>query len=264
MVALISLLVVVVISMITVHVGAVALVMTGLSRDVAAFQAQSAFSGVGFTTGESESLVTHPVRRRILRILMLLGNAGLTSAMATLILTFVGDVTKKGMVLRFGVIAVALLILWWIASSQTIDRLITRLTRAALARWTSLRIYDYERLLQVGRGYGIVQINVEEGDWVAGRTLQETELNREGILVLGIHRADGGYVGSPMGRTRIEPGDALTCYGPEETVYALAERHRDRQGDAEHREAVERERTRRAEEAVADAAHMNGGPSLLK
>ena len=69
-------------SIIFVRIGAVALEMTGLSREVATFQAQSAYTGVGFTTSESEYVVSYPVRRRIIRILMLVGSAGIASAMA--------------------------------------------------------------------------------------------------------------------------------------------------------------------------------------
>ena len=68
MYALISLLIVIVVSIIIVRIGAVALEMTGLSRELATFQAQSAFSGVGFTTSESEHVVSHPVRRKIIRL----------------------------------------------------------------------------------------------------------------------------------------------------------------------------------------------------
>jgi len=73
MVALFSLLIIISLSIIVVRVGAVALELTGLSSEIASFQAQSAFSGVGFTTTESEALVSHPVRRRIIRGLILLG-----------------------------------------------------------------------------------------------------------------------------------------------------------------------------------------------
>jgi hypothetical protein len=61
-----------------------------MSRDSARFQARSAFSGSGFTTTESESVVSHPVRRRIIMLLMLLGNAGLVTMIATLLGGFVG------------------------------------------------------------------------------------------------------------------------------------------------------------------------------
>ena len=77
MLAIASLLVVVLISLIVTRVATVALVSTGLSREMARFQARSAFTGTGFTTQEAESVVNHPVRRRIVMALMLAGNAGL-------------------------------------------------------------------------------------------------------------------------------------------------------------------------------------------
>lgn len=65
-----------------------ALIATGLPREVARFQARSALSGVGFTTTEAESIVGHPLRRRIVFWLMLVGNAGFVTIVVSLILTF--------------------------------------------------------------------------------------------------------------------------------------------------------------------------------
>lgn len=52
MFAIASLLVVLVLSLLVTRIATVALTHTGLSREVARFQARSAFSGVGFTTSE--------------------------------------------------------------------------------------------------------------------------------------------------------------------------------------------------------------------
>ena len=73
MIALVTLLIVVLVSIIAMRIGATALELTGLSSEIAIFQAHSAFSGVGFTTQEAESIVSHPVRRRIIRFLFLAG-----------------------------------------------------------------------------------------------------------------------------------------------------------------------------------------------
>lgn len=89
MFAVISLLVVLTLSLLITRIATVALTHTGLSRDSARFQARSAFTGVGFTTTESEKVVNHPVRRRILMMLMLLGNAGIVTVVASFMLTFV-------------------------------------------------------------------------------------------------------------------------------------------------------------------------------
>ena len=88
MVAIAGLLTIVILSVTVIRIGSIALELTGLSPEVAAFQAQSAFSGTGFTTSESDSIVTHPVRRKIVRILILFGSVGLTSTIATFLLTF--------------------------------------------------------------------------------------------------------------------------------------------------------------------------------
>ena len=54
MVALASLLIFVALTLLINHIATVALSLTGLSREVARFQARSAFTGVGFTTNEAE------------------------------------------------------------------------------------------------------------------------------------------------------------------------------------------------------------------
>src|SRR4051794_41975718 len=61
-----------------------------MSKHAARFQARSAFTGSGFTTRESESVVDHPVRRKVIMWLMLLGNAGVVAAAGSLIIGFRG------------------------------------------------------------------------------------------------------------------------------------------------------------------------------
>jgi prepilin signal peptidase PulO-like enzyme (type II secretory pathway) len=90
MVALATVLAVILVSLLITRVATVALTLTGLSLDVARFQARSALSGTGFTTSEAEAVVNHPVRRRIVMALMLLGSAGLVTVIASLMLSFTG------------------------------------------------------------------------------------------------------------------------------------------------------------------------------
>ncbi len=92
--AAITLLVILTVSVFVVRIAAVALRLTGMPADIARFQARSAFSGAGFTTSESEAVVNHPIRRRLIGLLMLWGNIGLVTVIATFIVSFVG--TEKG------------------------------------------------------------------------------------------------------------------------------------------------------------------------
>lgn len=79
MAALLSVLATVTLSLLITRIASEAMVFTGLSAQAAQFQARSAFTGAGFTTQESEQATNHPVRRRIIMWLMLLGNAGIVT-----------------------------------------------------------------------------------------------------------------------------------------------------------------------------------------
>ena len=80
--AAITLLVILTVSVVVIRAAAVALRLTGMPVEAARFQARSAFTGTGFTTSESESIVNYPVRRRVIALLMLYGNIGLASVLA--------------------------------------------------------------------------------------------------------------------------------------------------------------------------------------
>ena len=153
--------------------GTVALTVTGMSREVARFQARSAFFGVGFTTGEAEAVVGHPVRRRIIMWLILLGNAGVVTTTGTLLISFAGgqDQLESVAVLLAGVVVLGAL-----AMSRPVDRVLTRVIRRALRRWTDLDVRDYAGLLELGEGYAVAELEVEDGDWIAGRELGELTL----------------------------------------------------------------------------------------
>jgi hypothetical protein len=83
-------------SLIVTRIAAIALTYTGLSCQAASFQARSAFTGTGFTTREAEKVVDHPVRRRIIMLLMVVRSAGMVIIVISLIFSFAdrGDVSR--------------------------------------------------------------------------------------------------------------------------------------------------------------------------
>jgi hypothetical protein len=225
MIALIGLLIIIVLSVIVVRIGATTLELTGLSPEIASFQAQSAFSGVGFTTSESETIVTHPVRRRIIRILILLGSAGVTTSVATLVLTFVGqtgrDILNRALILLTGLLVILLLV-----RSRQISYLMKKLISKALKKWTTLRIFDYDQLLGFSEGYTISRIKVRSHSRLCDKKLSEIKLEQEGVLILGIYRKIKNketYIGGLTGDSVIHPQDVLICYSREEIGKELSE-----------------------------------------
>ena len=235
--ALLSLLLVLVLSYVVVRVGAVALSLTGVPADVARFQAQSAFFGVGFTTHESEQVIAHPVRRRVVMLLMVLGNAGVVASVTSALLLFVTqrDAPRwlpPGAALLLGVVALAV-----VAHSHLVDQWLTRVVERALRRWTSLDAHDYASLLHLGDAYAVVEAEVRPDSWLAGHTLAELDLRSEGALVLGIVRAGAGFVGVPRGPARIRAGDVLVLYGRAPLLRELRRRPAGPVGDRAHGEA---------------------------
>lgn len=245
MISILSLLLVLVMSLLVVRIATVALTLTGLSQPLARFQARSAFTGAGFTTAESEKVMKHPVRRRVILLLMLLGNAGIITAVSSLILTFVRP-SSGGLLgaawFRLTVLGVGVALLWLVAHSAWVDRQLSRLIEIALKRWTDLEVRDYAGLLHLSGDYSVAELNVEPQDWLAGHVLRELRLADEGVIVLGVEKLSGAYLGAPRGQTRLDAGDTLILYGPRTTLANLDVRRGGREGIAEHYEAVDRQR----------------------
>jgi len=243
MVALATVLVVVLVSLLIARVATVALVLTGLSHEAARFQARSALSGTGFTTGEAESVVTHPVRRRVVMLLMLVGSAGLVTVIATLMLSFT-DTGGQQKALRLAVLVAGLAALWLVAKSPWVDRRLSWLIAKVLRRWTDLDTSDYGQLLHLADRYAVGEIAVQPGDWVADRTLGELGLREEGLVVLGITLADGAWIGAPTFETRVHAHERLVVYGPAAQLRELDRRSAGPAGDQAHEKAVAEHRAK--------------------
>jgi hypothetical protein len=179
MLAAASLLVVVLLALLVMRVATAVLTTTGLSREAARFQVRSALTGVGFTTSETESVVNHPVRRRVVMMLMLLGSAGVITAVTTLIISF-ARTDREGALLRILVLVGGLAVLLLLARSSAFDRLLQRLISRALARYTDLDVRDYAALLHMSGEYTVAELLVEPGDWVADRRLDELDERKAG------------------------------------------------------------------------------------
>ena len=240
LVSIFSLLLIIVLSILVTRVAANILAHTGLSRNTARFQARSAFTGVGFTTEEAEKVVNHPIRRRVIQTLMLLGSAGLVTAVTTLILAFVRQ-GEASFPFKLALLVGGVVVLWAAASSRWADRQLSRLIDAWLRRFTTLHVRDYESLQEISRDYHVVTLEVRPGDWLAGQTLGKARLREEGIEVLGIIRPNGVFVGVPDKHTPVRSQDRLVLYGREPDILELDRRRRSRRAESRHRTAVRRQ-----------------------
>lgn len=187
---------------------------------VARFQAASAFFGVGFTTKEAELVVDHPVRRRIILHLIIAGNVGLTSALATLLVTFMSG-EERGIGGTFGWLAITALLTFALAlifNLQVVRAPLDRLMKWSLLRAGIGHICDYDYLLNLRDGYVIFDKEISKNHPWLDQALWETRPSDDGIVVLGIYREDGSFVGAPDKNTKVHFGDVLMVYGRDEDV----------------------------------------------
>lgn len=234
MLSIISLLIVLALSILVTRVATVALTYTGLSKESAKFQARSAFTGVGFTTTESEKVVNHPVRRRILLLLMLLGNAGVVTAVSSLIVSFVNTDGSSTLFWQITLLLSGITLLWLLANSSLVDRHISNVISLILKRYTSISVHDFPKLLHLAGEYQISELYVDRNHWLMGKNVAACKLRDEGISLLGITRRSGDYIGVPDGETVIDNGDTLLVYGRAQTISRLDERKDDSKGDIDH------------------------------
>jgi Trk K+ transport system NAD-binding subunit len=223
-IALVWLVIIAVASLLVVRLGTTALVLTGLERDTSEFQAYSAFFGVGFTTRESEHVVNHPVRRRIVQHLILAGQIGLTSVIVPLVVTFVNVKSMRDGLEQLGLIIGALAVLWVVIRTSLFEGLIDRSIKFALRRTGVLkRVRDHEIILRLHAGFSVSEVAIEAGSELAGRPLAHLALADRGVVVLGMTREDGTYVPAPAVETICRPSDVLTVYGRDGEVRNLVD-----------------------------------------
>jgi len=210
----ISLLVILTLSVISVRVGAVALWLTGLPEYVARFQARSAFTTTGFTTPQASLVVNHAERRRIISVLMVLGNAGIVSVMATVVLSYVDFEASVETLAREALwLALAAAVLWVVGLSKWADRHMTRIIHWCLRARTRLDAERMESLLLLPNGYQVAAITIGDVDETVSDLLSEARAAGQQTIVLGVLHADDTYTGAPVEDVQVQAADRVVLYG---------------------------------------------------
>jgi len=222
--ALIFLGVAIAVSMIILRIASVALEMSGMDREAARFQALSAFTGTGFTTREAEDVVRHPERRRIVSVLILLGYAGvvtLSAAVVQALLLGAQGQQPWEMLRNLALVVVAAVLLYqfivWPRLAARLDKSI----RAGLRRGLRMEPARVEELLTAAEGWAIIRFEVPEDCQFAHRTLAESRLRDQGMLVLAIERGDR-LIPSPRARS----GSSIASPGGKASARTRARRAR--------------------------------------
>jgi hypothetical protein len=209
---IIPVLIIIVVSIVVVKIGSVALSMTGMSEGKAFFQSLSAFSGTGFTTSDSEIIMADSMRRKIVMVLMILGNAGYITVITTMVLTFAKGGGTTPTLINSGILILSLLFIYKIASNRNVIRFFTKKIQSNLEKKEVFKRMPIEEIKLVSSEYGIAEVKVKPTCSDLGKKLIDSGFRANDILVLAIERKNG-IIPTPKATDIIEIDDILVCYG---------------------------------------------------
>ncbi len=216
-------------SFVIVRIGAVAFQLTGLEWSLAKFQALSCFSGTGFTTKESELITSHPQRRKIATVLIVLGNAGIVTLIATVANALNPRQTLNESFLPFDIpgylvplmnlitILIPAFIIYKLFTNKHFLRRLTNMLRKKIMHKEFFNSVTIEELVIITGGYGVTRIEVCENSPIINKTLAESDLRKNDITVLAISRG-AATIANPPADTQILLGDELISFGNLENI----------------------------------------------
>jgi len=213
------LLVTILISFVAVRIGAFALHLTGMDPEVAAFQALSAFSGTGFTTSEAERVVRHKSRRRIITILIILGNAGLVAIVAALVASFTQVEGYSWFFIRIAIMIFGVFVFYQIIiRSKLGNNLLDRLRKPLLKRIV-IEAPPFEEIMHIGGEWGVNLVTIGKDSRYSGASVDDVTAAAD-VEVLGIDRVNE-FISRPEGDETIKGSDRLLVLGTTQSMKKL-------------------------------------------
>jgi hypothetical protein len=193
------------------EVATVMLVITGLDRDTARFQAISLLTSSGYTTSEAELVVRHPVRRKIALFLMISGTIALAIIISLLVRILARGLSGPDEVFYLVSFLLAVYLLF---RSRRVTGFLDKHLEKRLVKQPYLQKRTVEELLKVDEHFSIAEVHLSNpaAPWIQ-RTLGEARLRDQGVLVLSIRRKDGSIIRAPRGTDILNTGDILLVYG---------------------------------------------------
>jgi hypothetical protein len=148
---------------------------------------------------------------------------GLTSGLATLVVTLMQTAGTRHLLFVVGGGVVCLIILMALSRVGWLQRFFDRAIQRTLERTGMVRALDYELLLRIQHGYVVSEIEVLPDTWLAGRELRVSRPWDRGVIILSVKRNGEMVPGLPGPTDVILSGDILTAYGKEKSLQSMVE-----------------------------------------
>jgi hypothetical protein len=196
MIGILSFLLIILVTIVINQIAASLLEKTGVKRERATLEALSAWTTCGFTTAESEGMVSQPVRRHIIMSLMFFGHTGLAAAGATLILGFIKqDEAHNHLSVKLPLLLVGLTLLGIMKNSNWLSTLTTAVSPAILKYLNRKEHTDQIRELSpLPAGYILAEIFIQEENAACGTLLADLPFDRYHLKLLGLIDPNDNFI----------------------------------------------------------------------
>ena len=224
MVSLLILAITMILTAIVVRVGAIAFELSGLPPEQAGFQALSSFTGVGFTTRESELILATPERRRIAVFLIRIGGAGVVVTIAALAGAIAnGDDVKQELLVAHPEVTLLVVVIFLVGIyGMTKVSPVRRFLDEVIAKWVLHKNLAGANLLQVlhvdAEGSSLLLVPVDQGSKLLGRRI--ADLKERGIQPLLLDRGSS-VLENPSDDVELRDGEHLIIRAGSESLTEL-------------------------------------------
>lgn len=197
---------------------------TGLDKHIARFQVISMLTGTGFTTGESELIIDHPIRRRVGAFLILFG----AFSLAVIISAISNLLSDEFYTKNISIVAAALIMIIFILKTPYVKKLLSRKLEHELEEHYDFRDLPIRDALLTDESDHILNYFIDRSSDFVGKELGDVIEEDEDILVLYIQRGDVKIRKNRL-VTAIQEGDHVILYGDEKAIERKFGPKKDRQ-----------------------------------
>ncbi|WML49887.1 TrkA C-terminal domain-containing protein [Neobacillus sp. PS3-34] len=182
--------------------------LTGLEKHISRFQVISMLTGTGFTTGESELIISHPVRRKLSAFLILFG----AFSLAVIISSISNILAKNFFTLEIAYGAAFLIILLAVLKIPGLQNKLSKKFKGEMKKKYELEDLPIRDVFLTNEDNYFVEVPIHESSPSIGLTLRGIINEEDDINVLFIKRGSV-VIRTERLDTELQAGDKVLLYG---------------------------------------------------
>jgi hypothetical protein len=199
--------------LIVIEINTILFTFTGLKKNIARFQVISMLTGTGFTTGESELIIDHPIRRRLGAFLILFG----AFSLAVIISAISSILSDEFFTMKIGYVAGTLVLFLFVLKVGKVKNKLTVLFEHELERNFDLQDMTIKDVFLTEENDYLVEVPLHSSSTMIGGKLIDKLNSEEDINVLSIKRGEI-VIRKERLNTELQAGDFILMFGDKEVI----------------------------------------------